>query len=226
MEYSASASNLRKSAYECAVHDRHECQWSVMSTTTIVSLEFLLKIMRNPARRQRQKLSAIHLRYWRFFAIVNKDTHRNLLRYEAHSMAHTGTPVLDRVEGLRRVAGDERLYRDLVQVFLRDLPRILGHIDAAIAQDASAALQCATHSLKGSASQIGAGAVAELAAILEELGRRDMLMEAGPARQRLAEALDQLLAAWSESQPPEAPHKGGTHDQDPGRGACPGRAEG
>ena len=115
-------------------------------------------------------------------------------------MAETKTPVLDHVEGLRRVAGDESLYRDLVQVFLRDLPRILGQLDAALAQAAGAALQCAAHSLKGSASQIGACAVAAHAGILEELARRSMLTEAAQARQQLDEALAQLLAAWSASE--------------------------
>ncbi len=101
-------------------------------------------------------------------------------------------PVLDRVEGLRRVAGDEGLYKELIGIFLGDLPRILNEIDAAIAADASAPLKCVAHSLRGSANQIGACAVAQHAGNLEELARRGMVQGAATSRQRLGDALTQL----------------------------------
>ena len=80
-------------------------------------------------------------------------------------------PVLDCPEGIRRVRGDEKLYKELVDVFLRDVPRLLKLIDSAVAQRSLAELRCAAHSLKGSSSQIGARAVAQRAAALEQMAK-------------------------------------------------------
>lgn len=110
-------------------------------------------------------------------------------------MSQLPLPILDRAEGLRRVAGDERLYGDLVDVFLRDLPRVLGLMDAALATQMPTKLQCAAHSLRGSALQIGARAVAECAAQLETIARRGNLTDAPALRRRLDDALAQLQTA-------------------------------
>ena len=126
----------------------------------------------------------------------------------------SGVPVLDRVEGLRRVAGDAALYAELLGVFMRDLPRLLGLIDTGLATH-SPELQCAAHSLKGSAHQIGAKSLAAEAALLEDTARRAAWTEAHLARQRLDLALRELAETLEAT---AAMQNGGTRDEDSGRG--------
>jgi HPt (histidine-containing phosphotransfer) domain-containing protein len=80
-------------------------------------------------------------------------------------------PVLDRAEGLRRVRGNETLYRELMQVFLNDLPRLTALLRTALENASANDLHYAAHSLKGSASHLGALAIAQDAWIFEKMGR-------------------------------------------------------
>lgn len=86
--------------------------------------------------------------------------------------------VLDRNEGLRRVRGNEKLYHELVAVFLDDVPRLMGLLRMALANGSAQELHHAAHSLKGSASHLGAAAVAQSAWALEKIGRAGDLTDA------------------------------------------------
>lgn len=79
-------------------------------------------------------------------------------------------PVLDRDEGLRRVRGNEKLYRELAAVLLHDLPRLSGLLRTALENRSAKELHYAAHCLKGSASHVGAVAVAQSAWVLEKMG--------------------------------------------------------
>jgi HPt (histidine-containing phosphotransfer) domain-containing protein len=103
--------------------------------------------------------------------------------------------VLDRVEGLRRVRGNGALYRELVDVFLADLPRALGTIDSASASRDMKPLNCALHALKGTAGQIGAGALAERARVMETLVAAGDWTKFEQQRRLLTQDLDRLRAA-------------------------------
>jgi HPt (histidine-containing phosphotransfer) domain-containing protein len=110
--------------------------------------------------------------------------------------------MLDRAEGLRRAGGDAALYRDLLKVFLADVPRLLGLLDMAASQPSARALRHAAHSLKGSASAIGASGIAQQACSLEQMARSDRAADAAdPLRhlqaelRTLAEGLNVELAA-------------------------------
>jgi two-component system, sensor histidine kinase and response regulator len=121
--------------------------------------------------------------------------------------AAASQPMLDHAEGLRRAGGDAALYRELLGVFLRDVPRLLGLLDAAAAQPS--ALRHAVHSLKGSASVIGATGIAQQAGILEKLARADPAAEAGEPlrllRADLSSLAAQLEAETNARSPQEAP---------------------
>ena len=101
-------------------------------------------------------------------------------------------PVLDRTEGLRRVRGNEKLYRELVQVFLRDLPRLTGLLRAAVENRSAKDLHAAAHSLKGSASHLGASAVVQAAWVLEKMGHDGDLTEVANSFQLLERDLQEL----------------------------------
>jgi two-component system, sensor histidine kinase and response regulator len=106
-------------------------------------------------------------------------------------------PVLDRVEGLRRAGGNEKLFLELVEVLLDDLPRLTLLVNTAIDEQSAPALREAAHALRGSVSQLGALAVAERARILEKIGIDGELRDAERHQSLLSEDLRQLTLALS-----------------------------
>jgi HPt (histidine-containing phosphotransfer) domain-containing protein len=114
-------------------------------------------------------------------------------------------PVLDRAEALRRAGGDAKLCRELASVFLRDVPRLTDLISAAIAQHSAKKLCIAAHSLRGSASTIGALAVAGRALILETMCQGSDLCDAVQQQHLLAEDLRQLSLVLISMNPSATP---------------------
>ncbi len=114
---------------------------------------------------------------------------------------HEAGPVFNHAAALERAGGDESFLAELVGLFLKDCPRLLGEIRAALERQDAVGLKRAAHTLKGSAGNFEARAVCEAARALEEVGKSGGLNTA-PAifarleheAQRLAEALDDLVA--------------------------------
>ena len=104
----------------------------------------------------------------------------------------TSSSVLDRAEGLRRVRGNEKLYRELVAVFLRDLPRLIGLLQLAVQNRSAKDLHAAAHSLKGSAGHLGASVVVRGAWALETMGQHGDLADMESCWQRLELDLQEL----------------------------------
>jgi two-component system sensor histidine kinase/response regulator len=98
-----------------------------------------------------------------------------------------GLPGIDRVSGLRRVAGNETLYRKLLLDFHRDYATSVERLRAALAEGRAADAERQAHTLKGVAGNIGAtelhraaqeldsalrlGDVPRAGALLAEVGR-------------------------------------------------------
>jgi CheY-like chemotaxis protein len=78
----------------------------------------------------------------------------------------------DKRELRERLQGNDELIADLVRLFLDDAPNQLQEIRAALEAGASARLENAAHSLKGSAASLGAKALATMARKLEMRGNR------------------------------------------------------
>ena len=109
--------------------------------------------------------------------------------------------VLDRAEGVRRSGGDTGLYQELMAVFLADVPRLTQLVHVAIAEQSGPGLRLAAHSLRGSASQIGALAVADRASNLEAMGKSADLRDALEQQRLLSEDLRQLILALNGAEP-------------------------
>ena len=109
--------------------------------------------------------------------------------------------VLDRAEGVRRSGGDTGLYQELMAVFLADVPRLTQLVHVAIAEQSGPGLRLAAHSLRGSASQIGALAVADRASNLEAMGKSADLRDALEQQRLLSEDLRQLILALNGTEP-------------------------
>lgn len=88
------------------------------------------------------------------------------------SYADPGEPpaaqhILDIDQGLQRLMGDQRLYRQLLRRFRQDYQHVVGQVRQTLAQGETEAAQRRIHSLKGAAGMIGAQELHQLAVMAE-----------------------------------------------------------
>jgi len=69
-----------------------------------------------------------------------------------------------------RLGGDEKLLRELLDLFLADLPRMTGEIERAVTSQDAEALRTAAHALKGSVANFAAAEPVDAARRLETMG--------------------------------------------------------
>jgi HPt (histidine-containing phosphotransfer) domain-containing protein len=93
-------------------------------------------------------------------------------------------PAVDLEGALRWVGGDRRLLRELIELFVDDMPKRLTGLKEATATRDVRQLERLAHTLKGSAGILGAGALQVAAQGLEEA-----------MRARRLEVMPELLAA-------------------------------
>jgi two-component system sensor histidine kinase/response regulator len=113
-------------------------------------------------------------------------------------------PILDTADGLRRSSGNADLYRRLLVELRRDLESTIARLRAATPRESLDIL----HTLKGSASTLGARRVAEQAATLETIARDGGSIEPGElesAIEQTTASIDAVLKSGGEPKPP-APH--------------------
>jgi len=95
---------------------------------------------------------------------------------------------------LERVGGDEKLLKRMIQTFLRDTPKRLAGIAAAIRRKSPDGVASIAHALKGSVSIFGAEEARKLSQELEELGRSCELSRAPEILASLKEEIAKLQA--------------------------------
>lgn len=107
----------------------------------------------------------------------------------------TRLPVLDDaiVCELRDLMEED--FDELLETFLRDMPRHLRHLQTAIAGDDSMLLWQAAHPLKSSSGSVGALRLSALAEQLEKAGRSGTAASAAPLLGRLQDTAEQTRAA-------------------------------
>lgn len=85
------------------------------------------------------------------------------------------TPVIDpqAIENLRNLdpEGDDGFLRELIQIFLEDTPQRIGELEQSLASGDTACFTRAAHSIKGSASNMGAEQLRSVAEKLETHSR-------------------------------------------------------
>jgi HPt (histidine-containing phosphotransfer) domain-containing protein len=113
----------------------------------------------------------------------------------ARSGVSGGAPVLDTVDLMRRVEGDETLLSDLARTFLATAPDQMAAIEAAIERGEGAAIVRAVQTLKGSVSTLGALAAVKAAGRVEMLGDAGDLRGARGARRDLEAEMERLSRA-------------------------------
>jgi CheY-like chemotaxis protein len=102
------------------------------------------------------------------------------------------TPLLDESALLSGVAGDRKLLRELVQIFLEDSPPRIAAIRAAVEKGDALELATAAHSIKSSVGVFSKSGAFEAARALETQGRENDLRGARESLARLERAMVQL----------------------------------
>lgn len=103
-------------------------------------------------------------------------------------------PAIDLPGALERLDDDRELLQELAQLFLQDLPLRLVDIRNAVASHNAKALQQSAHTLKGSAGNLAAVAVFEVARHLEQMGRDGDLTHIDEAYAVLKTEVERLTA--------------------------------
>jgi len=107
--------------------------------------------------------------------------------------------IFDLPKTLEVVDGDKDFFKEIVGLFLENLPDSIAQIREAIANSDSNALDKAAHSLKGSVGNFGAKRAFEAAYRLEIIGREGRLAETDAALSKLEKELKDLEAAMKEA---------------------------
>ncbi|MFQ5586427.1 MAG: response regulator [Thermodesulfobacteriota bacterium] len=121
-------------------------------------------------------------------------------------VAPEGSEVFDRKAVLDRVEGDKELFKELVELFLKNTPQLMGEIRDAVSRGDASQLEHSAHTLKGSAGNFCAGPAFDAALKLETMGREGKIKEADEAIsvlqgeiERLKTALEELVKDFNES---------------------------
>jgi len=103
-------------------------------------------------------------------------------------------PVWDVAAALAHVGGDRALLCEMTELFLAEVPRLLGAVRSAVGEADAGSVERAAHKLKGSLSIFAARGALTAARRLEELGRAGDLTDAGAAVQALDRETERLLS--------------------------------
>ncbi len=98
-------------------------------------------------------------------------------------------------ETLERLGGDEKLFHEVIEIFLDDVPKHMASLGRAIAAGDAEAVEGAAHTLKGELGYLGISEVSQKARELEEFGRNSDLRFAAGLYARFASELSELLTS-------------------------------
>ncbi len=120
--------------------------------------------------------------------------------------------VLNVEELYERVAGDEELLQEIIELFMEDYQEHLDNINTAIATNDAEALTKAAHTLKGAVATFAAAKAKDAAFVLEKMGRNNDLTGGLEAYQTLVIEVQHLKEALSQFTIPEEIEKTLDHE--------------
>ena len=101
---------------------------------------------------------------------------------------------LDRADLMNRIGGDMEFLSELVEMFRTNGAEQLELIRTAFESGEANALKNASHTIKGTAANVGGKQAADVAFALEELGRKDQLENADEAIEKLSHEIELLVS--------------------------------
>ncbi len=96
------------------------------------------------------------------------------------------------------VAGDEKLLRELLTIYLEESSRLLAELRVAVDTGDMTVLHRAAHTLKGASMSVGASPAADLAQRLEAMKKNQRFDEAPEVLDELGGAIDRVVAVVSD----------------------------
>jgi len=108
---------------------------------------------------------------------------------------------IDTASALARVGGNVELLKELVALFLKDLPALLTNLREAVVAGDAKAIERAAHKLKGSVGNFSAHPAFGAALKLEILGRDGRLSEAERVYAELEKEIERLKSAMADEYP-------------------------
>ena len=104
-------------------------------------------------------------------------------------------PIFDPSEALQRVAGDEALLKELIEIFIEEYPGWIADLRAAVAAADAPWVRRVAHTIKGAVDNCGAGSAFDAAFRLERMAGEGRLSGAGEAADALDLEIQRLLPA-------------------------------
>jgi CheY-like chemotaxis protein len=129
-------------------------------------------------------------------ALLDNLGNRNLVRegrLNSESVGRTAVAV-DLESALERLGRDRTLFDELVVLFKDDCPAVAAEMRRAIDAGDAGTLERSAHTLKGSSSNLGAVAVSQASAKLEELARSNNLESADEHFKVLQKEIERLFS--------------------------------
>jgi HPt (histidine-containing phosphotransfer) domain-containing protein len=114
--------------------------------------------------------------------------------------ARPATDVWDPEAALARVDGDRALFRDVIEIFRQEGPKLEQKLEAALAEGDQEGVQRAAHSIKGEVSYFAAPKAFEAAKAIEYAARDGDLAKCQATLPELKRRLEELAAALQEMQ--------------------------
>ncbi len=103
--------------------------------------------------------------------------------------------VFDKDKALNIIGGDEEFLREIVEIFLTDVPQQVSDIKNAVNSRNGEALEKTSHKLKGAVSNFGENATFKTALKLETIGKENMLDDVDKIYGTLVNDLESLVNA-------------------------------
>ena len=153
------------------------------------------------------RLAALQEAIAQVFAGQDQDAIK-LLAETQQDTASLPPGLIDEKKILQGLAGDRELMADVLRLFIEDSVRLLREMHTAVARTNPETIRHVAHALKGSIANLSSGPARELAAEMEQMGKRGEL-ESAPVKAKelehelslLQQAAKQLLNGTPESRP-------------------------
>jgi HPt (histidine-containing phosphotransfer) domain-containing protein len=108
----------------------------------------------------------------------------------------TAPVILDLAGGIRRLAGDRELYKQIMEIFFSEATGQLHTLQQALDTRNANLVKLVSHSMKGAAANLGALRVQETAFKLEIIGADENLVGAPPIFEHLKNDVTELTDFW------------------------------
>ncbi|MDQ7006016.1 MAG: Hpt domain-containing protein [Acidobacteriota bacterium] len=109
-------------------------------------------------------------------------------------MSTDTTCPVDLEDGLARAGDDREFYKELLEIFLDDVPGRMEQLRAAIAAGQAEEVAGVAHSIKGAAANLSALAIRDTALSIETQGREGDLSQASALVEKLQDEIHRLAA--------------------------------